>query len=56
MYGTLPCMKHRDLHVWNDCETKALFVYLSPETFVSKGYPLRLIRTMVDKVLAGLDA
>jgi hypothetical protein len=49
-------MKHRDIYVWNEYETEALFVYLSPVTFVLKSYPLRLIRTMVDKALAGLIA
>jgi len=40
----------------NDNKTEALFVYLSPETFVPKNHPLRPIRAMVDKALAELDA
>jgi transposase len=38
----------------NDNKTEALFVYLSPETFVPKNHPLRPIRTMADKALAEL--
>ena len=37
-------------------KTEALFVYLSPESYVSKDHPLRPIRVMVDKALAELDA
>ena len=40
----------------NDNNTEALFVYLSPETFVPKNHPLRPIRTMADKALAELTA
>jgi transposase len=39
----------------NDNTTEALFVYLSPESFVPKNHPLRPIRRMVDKALAELD-
>lgn len=39
----------------NDNKTEALFVYLSPETFVPKNHPLRPIRTMADKALAELN-
>lgn len=38
----------------NDNNTEALFVYLSPETFVPKNHPLRPIRAMADKALAEL--
>ena len=40
------------------CEPKtdALFVYLSPESFVPKEHPLRPIRTLVDTALAELDS
>jgi len=37
-------------------KTEALFVYLSPESYVAKDHPLRPIRVMVDKALAELDA
>ena len=37
-------------------KTEALFVYLSPESFIPKDHPLRPIRAMVDKALAELDA
>lgn len=36
-------------------KTEAMFVYLSPESFVPKDHPLRPIRTMVDAALAELD-
>jgi transposase len=36
-------------------KTEALFVYLSPESYVPKDHPLRPIRLMVDKALAGLN-
>jgi transposase len=37
-------------------KTEAMFVYLSPESFVPKDHPLRPIRTMVDAALAELDS
>ena len=37
-------------------KTDAMFVYLSPESFVPKDHPLRPIRTMVDTALAELDS
>ena len=37
-------------------KTEALFVYLSPESFVPKDHPLRPIRVMADQALAGLSA
>lgn len=37
-------------------KSDAMFVYLSPESFVPKEHPLRPIRTMVDAALAELDA
>lgn len=40
----------------SDNKTEAMFVYLSPETYVPKNHPLRPIRAMVDKALAELDA
>lgn len=40
----------------NETKTDAMFVYLSPESFVPKEHPLRPIRTMVDAALAELDA
>jgi len=36
-------------------KTEALFVYLSPESFVPKDRPLRPIRVMADQALAGLS-
>src|SRR6266540_2503986 len=39
----------------NDSTTEAMFVYLSPESFVPKNHPLRPIRRMVTKALAELD-
>lgn len=36
-------------------KTEAMFVYLSPESFVPKDHPLRPIRAMVDAALAELD-
>lgn len=38
----------------NDNNTEAMFVYLSPETYVPKNHPLRPIRAMADKALAEL--
>jgi len=40
----------------NDNSTEAMFVFLSPETFVPQNHPLRAIRKMVDKALAELDS
>ena len=40
----------------NDNNTEALFVYLSPETFVPKNHPLRPIRAIADKALAELSS
>jgi transposase len=37
-------------------KTDAMFVYLSPESFVPKDHPLRPIRTIVDTALAELDS
>ncbi|PKN59610.1 MAG: IS5/IS1182 family transposase [Deltaproteobacteria bacterium HGW-Deltaproteobacteria-11] len=37
-------------------KSDAMFVYLSPESFVPKEHPLRPIRAMVDAALAELDA
>jgi len=39
-----------------ETKTEALFVYLSPESFVPKDHPLRPIRVMADKALAELNA
>jgi hypothetical protein len=39
-----------------ETKTEALFVYLSPESFVPKDHPLRPIRVMADKALAELTA
>jgi len=39
----------------NEVKTDAMFVYLSPESFVPKEHPLRPIRVMVDTALAKLD-
>ena len=39
-----------------DSKTDALFVYLSPESFVPKDHPLRPIKAMADTALAELDA
>lgn len=39
-----------------ETKTEALFVYLSPESFVPKDHPLRPIRAMADKALAELNA
>jgi transposase len=39
----------------NDNKTEALFVYVSPETFVPRNHPLRPIRTMADKALSELN-
>lgn len=39
-----------------DNSTEAMFVYLSPESFVPKDHPLRPIRKMVDAALAELDS
>lgn len=36
-------------------QSDALFVYVSPETFVPKDHPLRLIRKMVDDALVNLS-
>lgn len=36
-------------------KTEAMFVYLSPESFVPKDHPLRPIKSMVDAALTGLD-
>ncbi len=38
-----------------DQQTDAMFVYLSPESFVPKGHPLRPIRKMVDEALNKLS-
>lgn len=38
-----------------ESNTEAMFVYLSPESFVPKAHPLRPIRAMVDKALVELD-
>lgn len=40
----------------HDNSTEAMFVYLSPESFVPKDHPLRPIRKMVDSALAELDS
>lgn len=37
-------------------QSDALFVYLSPESFVPKDHPLRAIRQMVDTALANLSS
>ena len=39
----------------NDNSTEAMFVFLSPESFVPKNHPLRAIRKMVDRALTELD-
>jgi len=39
-----------------DQQTDAMFVYLSPESFVPKGHPLRPIRRMVDEALNKLSS
>jgi len=38
-----------------DQQTDAMFVYLSPESFVPKGHTLRPIRKMVDEALNKLS-
>jgi len=38
-----------------DNSTEAMFVFLSPESFVPKNHPLRAIRKMVDRALTELD-
>ena len=37
-------------------QTDALFVYISPESFVPKDHPLRPIREMVDTALENLSS
>jgi len=39
-----------------DHQQSQMFSYLSPETRVRKDHPLRLIRVMVDEILAQLSA
>lgn len=39
-----------------DNSTEAMFVFVSPESFVPKDHPLRPIRKMVDSALAELDS
>jgi transposase len=39
-----------------ETKTEAMFVYLSPESYVPKDHPLRPIRGMADKALAELNA
>ena len=38
-----------------DHQQSQMFSYLSPETRVRKGHPLRVIRAMVDEVLTQLS-
>ena len=40
----------------NDNSTEAMFVFLSPESFVPQNHPLRPIRKMVDRALAELHS